>query len=467
MMFMSILNMSLLAGVMVLVIVAVRALALHKLSKRAFLALWSVALFRLTIPFTIPSRFSIYNLTEIVKEVTARTNAITPPSGVDSVASAMTTQNTANVILADVMSNTVSPVLVIWLIGVAVLALFFVTTHLRCRGDYKSALPIESEFVEEWLCAHPTKRKVEIRQSDKIAAPLTYGILRPIILLPKSTIQPDKTRLRYVLEHELTHIRRFDILSKWLLAAALCAHWFNPLVWVMYVLANRDIELSCDEKVVRTLGEETKATYALTLIELEERRSGLASLVSNFAKNAIEERIHAIMKIKKASISGILLAAVLVAGTATAFATSGVDIARFPVDDGSGFSRDAALIDGSDFIVVDAATMPAAIYKIPAEQKIVGSLTPGDIFITTATFAIAKGQPITFNGSWSSDFQSFEVGLYDTASGDYTWFRCGGGVLTDYRIAAEHDSISYKLAFRNPSANIYDTKFDILSFAIG
>ena len=101
-------------------------------------------------------------------------------------------------------------------------------------------------------------------------------------------------------------------------------HWFNPLVWVMYILANRDIELSCDEAVVRLFGETTKAAYARALISMEETKSGFAPLCNNFNKNAIEERITAIMKFKKASIFSLALALALVVGVTTAFATSAI-----------------------------------------------------------------------------------------------------------------------------------------------
>jgi beta-lactamase regulating signal transducer with metallopeptidase domain len=582
---MTIFSMSLAAGVMVPVIVVVRALALHKLPKRTFLALWGVVLCRLTIPFTIPSPFSIYNLAASASGVTGRASVLTSPSGMASMANTTAVADTAGVVITEALSNAVSPVTAVWLSGAAALALFFLATHMRCRRDYQSSLPVESASVREWLREHPTRRKVAIRQSDKIAAPLTYGIFRPVVLLPKNTDWTDTARLRYVLAHEFTHVRRFDILAKWLLAAALCVHWFNPLVWVMYILANRDIELSCDEKVVRTLGENTKSAYALTLIGLEEQRSGLAPLVSNFAKNAIEERIRAIMKIKKTSLTGILLAAALVAGTTTAFATSGVnaaaagydtvgapqlsentippnavvdpndaafdltalfpqealagdsagntaplpsdidekikavilheipgvgttrlisvsakdeikfsaedwqiillaieqgfvkwetetatdgkDAAAVPSIDGSGFSWDTGVLtDGKDAVVFDEATMPSPIYNIPELQKIVGNLAPGRIFTSIATFAIAEGQLVTFSGSWSTDFQNFDVGLYDTVSGEYTWFSCSGGVLENYTIAAEHDSVAYKLAFRNPPTNIYDTNYRITSYAV-
>ena len=88
-----------------------------------------------------------------------------------------------------------------------------------------------------------------------ISSPLTYGILHPVILLPKKLDRNDQAALKYVLTHEYVHIRRFDAITKILFAAVLCIHWFNPLVWVMYVLANRDIELSCDAWVIRMMGE--------------------------------------------------------------------------------------------------------------------------------------------------------------------------------------------------------------------
>ena len=112
--------------------------------------------------------------------------------------------------------------------------------------------------------------------AGRISSPLTFGVLRPVILVPKKTDWTDETALRYVLEHEFVHIQRFDVLSKLRLIAAGCVHWFNPLVWVMYVLANRDLELSCDETVLRRFGGDIRAAYARVLIRMEAARGGTA-----------------------------------------------------------------------------------------------------------------------------------------------------------------------------------------------
>ena len=112
--------------------------------------------------------------------------------------------------------------------------------------------------------------------AGRISSPLTFGVLRPVILVPKKTDWTDETALRYVLEHEFVHIQRFDVLSKLLLIAAVCVHRFNLLVWVMYVLANRDLELSCDETVLRRFGGDVRAAYARVLIRMEAARGGTA-----------------------------------------------------------------------------------------------------------------------------------------------------------------------------------------------
>lgn len=319
---MTILKMSLSAAILISVIIIIRALALYKLPKRTFPALWGVALCRLLIPASIPSQFSAYTLVRAMQDTFVKTDA---PGELPSVAELSKTWAVPDMLsraLTDTANTSVSAVTAVWIIGLSVCVLFFLMTHLRCLRDYKTSLPIDGEFVMKWIHEHPTKRKIVIRQSDKIAAPLTYGILQPVVLLPKTMDWTDETSLRYILTHEYMHIRWFDILWKWLLAAALCVHWFNPFIWVMYVLANRDIELSCDETVVRTFGEETKAFYALTLIELEEKKSRLTLLVNNFSKYAIEERINAIMKMKKMTIFRMAMAFTLVFGTIlTAFVT--------------------------------------------------------------------------------------------------------------------------------------------------
>ena len=310
---MSLLQRSLAGGVMIAVITVLRALAINKVPKKTFLALWGAAVVRLLVPFSLPSRWSVYSL--LARE---RALLVTPTAAVIHLPAAIPARQAGAV---EQSAAQVPVWTLVWLAGALLCAAFFAVTYVRCRREFASSLPVENEFTCRWLRAHPLRRAVSIRQSDRISAPLTFGVLRPVILLPKATDWADEQTLGFVLEHEFVHIRRFDALLKLALTAAACVHWFSPLVWVMYVLANRDVELACDETVVRRFGG-ARAAYAGALIRMEEVKSGLTPLFTHFSRSATKERITAIMKTGRITALSLLLAAVLIAGTVTIFATS-------------------------------------------------------------------------------------------------------------------------------------------------
>lgn len=212
---------------------------------------------------------------------------------------------------------------IVWLCGALLCAMAFVLTHLRSLGKYRAALPVESALVSAWKKGHEIRRDYRIRCSDRISAPISYGVLRPVILLPKNTDWSNGRQLEYILGHELIHIKRFDILKKWLLAGLLSFYWFNPFVWLMYILANRDMELSCDEALLRRAGGGERAQYALTLLALESRRGGDGPLFNYFSKNPVEERVRAIMKSKSGSLSGKIAALAVTAATLALLFISG------------------------------------------------------------------------------------------------------------------------------------------------
>jgi beta-lactamase regulating signal transducer with metallopeptidase domain len=292
--------------------------------------LWSVALFRLLVPVSVPVSLSVFTMiNDLAEKFAVRQGlSLTQGSSVvsDGTLAVQLVQET--IITSDAAPETtlwISPLILIWFGGFTLCMLSFVLPHLRSRNDYKMSIPIEHDFIRKWQQSNQLRRQVQIRQSDTILTPLTYGVVRPVVLLPKSIDYTDEKQLAFILTHEYIHIKQFDVLKKWLLAACLCIHWFNPFVWIMYILANRDIELTCDETVIRTFGESKRSAYAMALVRWEEKKSGLSSMVSHFSKNAIEERIVSIMRTKKVSIAKMLLAVVIVAGSVTFFATSALD----------------------------------------------------------------------------------------------------------------------------------------------
>lgn len=324
---MSLPQMSVSGAVLIAVIAVVRVLAIHRLPKRVFVLLWGVVLLRLLVPFSIPAQTSVYS--HMPGQTFIWYEAGAPDFGGFQAAGET---GTAEGVRPDRKEGAGEPTAhesfffpayrIVWLAGALAAALFFLVCYVRCRREFGMSLPVENAFAVRWREEHRRWRAIQIRQSDQIAAPLTYGVFCPVILMPKRTDWDDEGQISCVLLHEYIHICRWDALWKLFAAAALCIHWFNPMVWAMYVLFNKDIELSCDECVVQRLGRDARAVYARALIAMEEKKSGILPLYSNFSRNAIEERIQEIMRAKKITVGVTVISAVLVAGIAAVFVTS-------------------------------------------------------------------------------------------------------------------------------------------------
>lgn len=336
---MNLMEMSFTGGVMILAVLLVRALFLYRLPKRIFLLLWLMVILRLTLPFSIPSPYSVYAVLgigesqdagvadeklngESFKEEEISVKGIADDfSGRDS---EEIMAKTGIFSLPSVIEKWVQP-LSLWEIlralGTLVCGLVFFIIYYRCAREFRMSMPVEDEFPGKWLEEHRLRRKIGIRQSDRVETPITYGLIFPVILFPRN-IDWEEEGLNFILEHEWLHIRRFDNLFKLALTGVVCLHWFNPLVWVMYLVCNRDIELSCDEAVMRSLGEEKRAEYAMTLIRMEEKRNRMVPFSSAFGRNVMKERIGGIMRVRKITFITGVLGLFLVGGITTAFATS-------------------------------------------------------------------------------------------------------------------------------------------------
>ncbi len=385
-------QMSLSGAVLILAVTVVRALFLSHLPKITFHILWMAALIRLLVPFSLSSATSIYtwipglgaleetltaSLSEFLSAETGADDAAarqkagagtngsaarqkagagtngaaarqTAGIGADGISGVQGADTTVFVGAEDPMpaNGGVEPALAgsrgiggvllllpvclaVWIAGAAALAFCFLLAYVRAYREFGTSLPVENSTVQEWLAVHPLRRKLEVRYSDRICAPLAYRVFRPVILLPGRADNRESAgtggyadSLLYILEHEYVHIHRLDALTKILMAAALCLHWFNPFVWMMYILFNRDMELSCDEAVLCRLGGNTKSAYAMTLIRMEERKDSFTPLFSNFSRNAMEERIGAIMKLKKRTPGRLVTACLTIMVICGLFATS-------------------------------------------------------------------------------------------------------------------------------------------------
>ena len=303
---MKLLQMSLAGGVMILVITVIRALAIERLPKKTFLALWAAALVRLLAPVSLPSALSIYSLLARRVPAAAEWTAVPAlPALPAETGAAAAAQQTASAPAAQPPVWTI-----VWAVGAAV----FAAAYGRCCREFRASFPVENDVIRRWLQSHPLRRTIAIRQSGRISSPLTFGVLRPVILMPKKTDWTDETALRYVLEHEFVHIQRFDVLSKLLLIAAVCVHWFNPLVWAAFILAGKDMEMSCDEAVVRELGEDIRADYSASLLSLATGRRIVAGMPLAFGEGDTGSRIRNLLNWKRPQPWIIAVCAVVCVG---------------------------------------------------------------------------------------------------------------------------------------------------------
>ena len=187
----------------------------------------------------------------------------------------------------------------------------------------REAIPLPAEQAYSYRKEAEIPGRTKLLISDRIVTPLVFGVIHPKIILPAFLAADSSGRLKFVLAHEAAHIRRGDNLWKIVMMLAVCIHWFNPLVWIMYVLFTRDMELSCDEKVLSRFGEGAKREYARALVGLAEKQYRISLFAQGFGKSAIKERIEAIMKYKNATVLSAVCAVLLLGTAVTVFAESG------------------------------------------------------------------------------------------------------------------------------------------------
>jgi len=301
------LNMSLTAGVAVCLVLFLR-LFLKKAPKVISYALWSVVLFRLLCPVSIESGFSLYNLFDVptaesgtmtsvmeyVPENIVHTEypSVTLPVPGISEAINRTLPQGREQMVADPLEAPMSFTTYIWMLGVLVMVVYSVDSCIRLRGKLLAS-------VRLWD---------NIFLADDIDTPFVMGAFRPKIYLPSSL--PEKER-GYILLHEQHHIRRGDPILRLLAFAALCLHWFNPLVWAAFILSGKDMEMSCDEAVLRKLGEDIRVDYTASLISLATGRRIIAGTPLAFGEGDTMGRVKNIAKWKKPAVWVIAVAVIV------------------------------------------------------------------------------------------------------------------------------------------------------------
>lgn len=360
---------------MILLALALRLLLKKHLPRRLFPALWCAAAVRLLLPVSIPTRLSIWNLlrgAEVAQ--TGSTGAAIPFPALTQAVETATVQTAK--------AGAVSPILLIWAVGMALLAAYFIVGYAvmvrRLRGTRLAPQPSVDALLDRFRFA----RDPHICRTANRRAPLTFGVLRPTVLLPED-LEVGTAEFQLILAHELAHIRRRDCLRKTLFAVCLCLYWWHPLVWLMTVLASRDMELACDEAVLRALGPSCKKAYALTLLDMAQRRPVSAPLSSGFARSRAEERIRAILSFRRIPAWTGLCAAALFALSAGVLATQAavpVRTAHPTVREAEAAQTVQALAE-PDVRYIEAEIVPLAAAEAP---KYVWPLEDAEAAVTDA-----------------------------------------------------------------------------------
>lgn len=310
--FISILNMSLTASYCIAVVILLRFL-LKKQPKILSYLLWSVVLFRLLCPFSPSSSYSLMRMDTnlIMGDSEAIWNAGNIEEDEAAVGNGQMTMPEAGQVLDDKNSYAVSPVNEnieernirvlfmralpvishIWLAGLLLLLGYSILSAFRLYRSLAGAGRIAENQYE----------------AEGLGTPFVFGIIRPRIYLPAKLQDEEK---KYAIEHEKVHIARKDYLIKMLAYAAVCIHWFNPLVWIAFILMETDMEMSCDEAVLRKMGPNIKKEYSMALLSLATGRMVLQGGPLAFGEGKVKGRVKNVLAYRKRALPAVILAAV-------------------------------------------------------------------------------------------------------------------------------------------------------------
>ena len=287
------LNMSISATWLILAVMLLRLL-LKKAPKWISVVLWGLVGLRLVLPFSLQSVFSLIPSAEVISPSIGYAQHPEINSGVSVIDNAV--NPTLGTSLAATPMNSVNPMQIVlylgglvWVGGIAILLLSGIISYLRLRHKVTEAIPYEKNT---WLC-------------DQVKTPFILGVFRPRIYLP-SGLSEEETA--YVLAHEHAHLRRKDHLWKPLGFLLLTVYWFNPLVWLAYILLCRDIEAACDEKVISDMEMTEKKAYANALISCSMQRRLILACPLAFGEVGVKERVKGVLNYKKPALWIILIA---------------------------------------------------------------------------------------------------------------------------------------------------------------
>ena len=305
--FLKIINMSISASWLVLAVLILR-FVLKKAPKWINVLLWGIVAIRLICPFSFESTLSLIPSAETIPLNIGMDTTPTINSGISAINNAVNPIiSQSNTPMAGASVNllqiTIGIYEYIWIFGMIALALYTAISYWRLHRKVDTAV----------------RYKDNIFQSENVSSPFVFGIIKPRIYLP---FKMNGQYLEHVVAHEQAHICRKDHWWKPLGFLLLMIHWFNPLMWLAYVLLCRDIELACDEKVIKELGNEQRGDYTQALVACSINRRMIAACPLAFGEVSVKERVKSVMNYKKPAFWVIIISVIVCVGVAVCFLTN-------------------------------------------------------------------------------------------------------------------------------------------------
>ena len=305
--FLKIINMSISASWLVLAVLILR-FVLKKAPKWINVLLWGIVAIRLICPFSFESPLSLIPSAETIPLNIGMDSTPTINSGISAINNAVNPIiGQSNTPMAGASVNllqiTIGIYEYIWIFGMIALALYTAISYWRLHRKVDTAV----------------RYKDNIFQSENVSSPFVFGIIKPRIYLPFKMNGQD---LEHVVAHEHAHIRRKDHWWKPFGFLLLTIHWFNPLMWMAYVLLCRDIELACDEKVIKELGNEQRGDYTQALVACSVNRRMIVACPLAFGEVSVKERVKSVMNYKKPAFWVIIISVIVCVGVAVCFLTN-------------------------------------------------------------------------------------------------------------------------------------------------
>ncbi len=396
--FLRILNMSISAGWLVMAVLGARLL-LKRAPKWVNVLLWAIVALRLVCPFSLESALSLIPSAETVSPDIMLDPSPSVHTGIASLNSAVNPVIYGS--FAPSPSDSMNPLQLwvpiasaVWIAGVAGMAVWAAVNYIRLRHSVSTAVRLENNVF----------------QSENGTSPFVLGLFRPRIYVPFGLTEQE---LSNIVAHEQTHIRRKDHIWKPLGYLILAVHWFNPLVWVGYALLCRDIELACDEKVIKTMDAASRADYSQVLLSFSSNRRRIAACPLAFGEVSVKSRVKSVLSYKKPAL-WVMIGAVTVCGViAVCFLTDPPDkdpALRMPLERVlAGYAMEDAAGDGC--VVIDGGVLIAG-----QEQWInfVNAAERGEVCSVRIYQAYSHEDGVYFVKDLSYDGQKYAVRFYDS-----------------------------------------------------